>query len=278
MMRCELKMPVSDIQTSDTMVTMRAYKDADKPIPPYIANIGLIVGISAMITVIRIDLKEFRGRSLWMVASAALVILFTIQLQLSRLMGWALMFVALTYLILDYWNMRSESKRAKDKPLEVFSKIGSMRRSVIFFGFGAVMVIIGSRLLVVSGIDIAHALGIPSVIIGLSFIAVGTSLPELVTAIASARKGVPDLSIGNIVGANVLNLALITGLAGAINPLRITRFTQLYSFPWLIIFISLLIFMFRRNGMLVKKDGLILLALYIIYIAGLIVFPALGVT
>ena len=79
-------------------------------------------------------------------------------------------------------------------------------------------------------------------------------------------------------GANVLNLALITGLAGAINPLRITRFTQLYSFPWLIIFISLLIFMFRRNGMLVKKDGLILLALYIIYIAGLIVFPALGVT
>ena len=97
-----------------------------------IANIGLIVGISAMITVIRIDLKEFRGRSLWMVASAALVILFTIQLQLSRLMGWALMFVALTYLILDYWNMRSESKRAKDKPLEVFSKIGSMRRSVIF--------------------------------------------------------------------------------------------------------------------------------------------------
>jgi len=243
-----------------------------------IANIGLIVGLSAMMTVIRIDLKEFRGRSLWMVASAVLVILFTIQLQLSRWMGWALMLLALTYLILDYWNMKSESKRPKDESLDISPQSGSMRKSVIFFGFGAVLVIMGSQFLVVSGIGIAHALGIPSVIIGLSVIAIGTSLPELVTAIASARKGVPDLSIGNIVGANVLNLALITGLAGAINPLRITRFTQLYSFPWLIIFISLMIFMFRRNGMLVKKDGLILLALYIIYIAGLIVFPALGVT
>ena len=76
----------------------------------------------------------------------------------------------------------------------------------------------------------------PSVIIGLSVVAIGTSLPELVTGISAARKGVPDLSLGNILGANVLNLYLIVGLSGTINPLTLDVFTQVYSYGWLGVF------------------------------------------
>jgi cation:H+ antiporter len=135
------------------------------------------------------------------------------------------------------------------------------------------MVILGSRLLVTSGVSIATALGIPSVIIGLSIVAIGTSLPELVTGLTAARKGVPDLSIGNIVGANVLNLALVIGLSSLIHPLTLTRFTQLYSFPWLIIFICSMIWMFRPGSLVGRREGIILLSLYVAYIAGLVIIP-----
>ena len=135
------------------------------------------------------------------------------------------------------------------------------------------MVIIGSRILVISGISIATAIGIPSVIIGLSIVAVGTSLPELVSGISASRKGVPDLSIGNIVGANVLHLALIIGLSSLIHPLTLSRFTQLYSLSWLVVFIAAMIFMFRSGHVVSRKEGFVLLGLYIGYIAGLIVVP-----
>ena len=126
-----------------------------------------------------------------------------------------------------------------------------------------------------SGIALANALGVPSVIIGLSVVAIGTSLPELVTGIASARKGVPDLAIGNILGANLLNLGLIIGLSGAIRPLSLSRFTQWYSYPWLMAFILAIVFLIGRTGTLDRRERLFLLSLYVVYIAGLVLYPAL---
>jgi len=154
----------------------------------------------------------------------------------------------------------------------------SSARSLVLFILGASFVIVGSRLLVKSGIAIATALGIPSVIIGLSIIAIGTSLPELVTGIVSVRKGVPDLSIGNILGANVLNLAMITGLASVIHPLTLTQFTRAYSFPWLMVFVVVVILMLRKDGTLVTREGGVLLTLYVLYIAGLVVLSMIGLS
>ena len=104
----------------------------------------------------------------------------------------------------------------------------------------------------------------------------GTSLPELVTAVTAARKGVPDLSIGNILGANVLNLTMITGTAAIIRPLTLLPFTRNYSFPWLMVLIVLMIVMIGREGKIAKREGGILLVLYASYIAGLIVLPMIG--
>ncbi|MDP7339357.1 MAG: hypothetical protein QF786_08585, partial [Vicinamibacterales bacterium] len=100
------------------------------------------------------------------------------------------------------------------------------------FALGAALIVVGSRFLVDSAQSLAAALGVPSIISGLSVVAIGTSLPELVTGVSAARKGVPDLSLGNIIGANVLNLYLIVGLSGMINPLTLDRFTQFYSYGW----------------------------------------------
>ena len=100
--------------------------------------------------------------------------------------------------------------------------------------------------------------------------AVGTSLPELVTGISAARKGVPDLSVGNVLGANLLNIAMIVGLAGTIRPLILEPFVQWYAYPWLFVFIAALGLTLGRSGTLDRKGGLILIALYVLYLMGLV--------
>ncbi len=240
-----------------------------------IANIGLIVGCVACITTVSVDPDDFRRRSYWMIASMVLVIIFTWTRRLSPIFGAVLLLISLAYLCVDYWNIRQRKTNQIEVTVEAPETPHDLTKSIFLFLVGITMVILGSRMLVTSGVSIATALGIPSVIIGLSIVAVGTSLPELVTGITAARKGVPDLSIGNIVGANVLNLALIVGVSGMIHPLTLTRFTQLYSFPWLIIFVGAMIWMFRAENLVGKKGGVALLVLYGVYILGLVMIPIL---
>ena len=99
--------------------------------------------------------------------------------------------------------------------------------------------------------------------------AMGTSLPELVTGISAARKGVPDLSVGNALGANLLNIAMIVGLAGTIRPLILSDFVQWYSYPWLFVFIAALGLTLGRSGTLDRRGGMVLIGLYIVYATGL---------
>lgn len=241
-----------------------------------ICNIGLIVGLLAILGTVRVDLRAFRSRWIWMMAAAVMVFVFSWNLATTRRQGAVLIALALAYLIVDYLAVR-KSRNPPGPPLaEKEKENAGLGREIVFFGLGAGLVIAGSRLLVISGSTLAAMMGVPSVIIGLSIIAVGTSLPELVTAVSSARKGVSDLSIGNIIGANVLNLGLITGTASVIRPLELTRFTQVYSFPWLTLFIAGMAWLLLRDGRLEKRDGFLLLGCYGLYLSGLILLPFLG--
>jgi cation:H+ antiporter len=139
------------------------------------------------------------------------------------------------------------------------------------FLLGAVFVTFGSYLLVDSGQNIAAALGVSTTIIGLSLVAFGTSLPELVTGIKAARRGIPDLALGNIIGANVLNLFLIVGTSGAITPLVLKPVSQQYAFPWLGLFIAVLLGVVIRHGVIRRATGIGLLLLFTFYTIGLFV-------
>lgn len=240
-----------------------------------ICNIGLIVGTVALITSVTVDRRDFANRATWMSAAAVLVVAFSWSGTLTRPLGILLLLLAGAYLFWDYRTIRRI--RAQRDPHEATTDDdGSLRTSVLAFAFGAGLIIVGSRFLVTSGQGLAAALGIPSAIIGFSVVAVGTSLPELVTGVAAARKGVPDLSMGNIIGANILNLFLIVGLSGTIHPLTLDGFTQAYAFPWLGIFFAAIIVLIWRNGVIEFKAGVTLLGLYLLYLLGLIGLPALG--
>ena len=238
-----------------------------------ICNIGLIVGTVALLTPVEVDSRDFARRSAWMVSAAVLVVIFTWDRTLGRPLATVLLTMSFAYLAWDYFGIRRQRRLAAD--LEDPDASG-LKKEIGLFVLGAALIVIGSRLLVVSGQALASALGVPSIIIGLSVVAIGTSLPELVTGVSAARKGVPDLSLGNILGANVLNLSLIVGLSGIINPLTLDLPTQIYSYGWLTVFFVALIGLGTRAGSFHRGGGLLLLGLYVIYVAGLVVVPMMG--
>lgn len=240
-----------------------------------IANIGLIVSITAILTPIAIDVKDFRRRALWMFLSAILVFIFSWDLHVGYFSGITLLIIALSYLFFSTLRAILERKNIVAPIDNITGKETSdLPKIILAFLVGIVLVVVGSKLLVNSGIAIAQALKVPSLVIGLTAVAVGTSLPELVTAITSAKKKTADLAIGNIIGANILNLAFITGASAIIRPLSLDFFTRNYAFSWLFIMVFALILSLWKNGKMGKKSGIIILSLYILYNLGLVLFTA----
>ena len=109
-----------------------------------------------------------------------------------------------------------------------------MFKIVLFFIFGGSFVLVGSYLVVSNVIPIAKLIGVPEIIIALTIVAIGTSLPELVMAITSSLKGYSGIALGNVVGANILNLTLVIGSAALYSPLKIKEKTYLFDLPFLL--------------------------------------------
>ena len=240
-----------------------------------ICNIGLIVGMVALIMPVEVDRSDFVRRAAWMVAAGVLVVAFSWDRSMERIYGAALLALAGAYLAWDLAGI-VRSRAAGDGPAAEAEDRRELARAAGWFAAGGVCVVAGSRLLVTSGQGLAEAFGVPSAIIGFSVIAIGTSVPELVTGVAAARKGAPDLSLGNIIGANVLNLLLIVGLSGAIRPLALDPFSQRYGFPWLGIFFLAVVGVVLRHGVVRRAAGIGFLILYALYVVGLTSLPTLA--
>ncbi len=240
-----------------------------------ICNIGLIVGMVALIMPVQVDRTDFVRRAGWMVAGGLLVVGFSWDLSLDRVYGIVLLALAVAYLAWDLMGILRSRRESGTEAQDPNASKG-LAKAVGWFAVGGACVLAGSRLLVTSGQGLAEALGVPSAIIGFSVIAIGTSVPELVTGVSAARKGVPDLSLGNIIGANVLNLLLIVGLSGTIQPLVLDPFSQWYGFPWLGIFFLAIVGMVLKNGVVRRSAGIGLLVLYALYTIGLVSIPVLS--
>ena len=241
-----------------------------------ICNIGLIVGAVALIVPVDADRADFIRRALWMAAGGLLVVGFSWDLSMERVFGWILLAGAFGYLGWDLFGIlraRQGGDTASEVDAEARAGLGG---AVAWFTLGGGCVLAGSYFLVTSGQNLALAAGIPSSVIGFTVIAIGTSVPELVTGVTAARKGVPDLSLGNIIGANVLNLFLIVGLSSSIAPLNLDLFSQRYGFPWMAVFFLMVIATVLKYGVVRRTAGIVLLTLYALYTAGIGVGIALG--
>ena len=143
-------------------------------------------------------------------------------------------------------------------------------KMVLFLILGAALIAVGARLLVDNGTKIAEGLGVPETVIALTFVALGTSLPELVTAVTSLIKGHGALSVGNIIGANLFNLVLVSGISITIQPFDLPASKQLWGhnaslildLPLMMLVMLIMVVPALVKGKLYRWQGIVLLILY----------------
>lgn len=237
-----------------------------------VCNIGLIGGTTALLGTVVTHPQSLRRPFAALGICSVLALLFSLNHEIARWEAALIVLVGLMYFVGDlYWSLRTRHTGEPDptaavpaNPEEPVLPIG---KSVFLFLVGAVTVVFGSKLLVDSAVEIATNMGISTIIIGLTVVSVGTSLPEFVTAITSARKGVSDLAIGNIIGANVANLTLVLGSAGVLTPIQLPTRELWLNFPPMMIFITLLGVLALVKGGISRGWGKTFLALYVLFIA-----------
>lgn len=247
-----------------------------------IGNIGFILALLVLIRPVKIGQGDFALPSLVMIVMGFVMLGLAWDLTLARWNGPVLIALGIAYLLFDFLRHARAGLAdvgeadAEDgaKDAAAPSRSRPLHLHVVFFVVGVTMVVVGSRLLVSNGVKVAEWLGVPPMVIGLTLVAIGTSLPELVTAITSAAKGVSDLSVGNIVGANIMNLTLVTGTAALLSPkpLDMSRLSQLYNLPAMLVICIALVIFGRTHAALKRWEGAALLILYLAYLGGLFGF------
>lgn len=235
-----------------------------------ICNIGLALGVVIAIKAIPVEDGAFLHKGAIMLFSGLALITLSIDGSLTALDGLFLLVIFIGFL---YYNYRLQSAifNGNEKKREKLS-LTEMKSDVFFFILGSVCVVIGSRILVDSGTQIATWLGIPEMIIGLTLVALGTSLPELITAVSATLKGHQDLSIGNILGANTMDIAMILGFSSQIRTLPILPQSINYDFPVMILIMLMLVVFGITGKKLQRWEGGVILITYFAYIAGLFLF------
>lgn len=233
-----------------------------------ICNTGLILGLVALISPFRVDREMFFSKSLLLIVSVLVLLLVGADGLITKGDAVVLIFILVVFMINNY-NSVVSGNRSNSK-IENKSK-DNLRKSEIvkigiFFVLGLVMMVVGSRLLIKSGVEIASIIGIPQGVISLTVIALGTSLPELVSCMTAIRKKHNAISVGNVLGANILNIVSVISLSAMPNDIPVLSQNIRIDFPFMIMILLILIVPTIRKHKLYRIQGLLLLGSYIAYI------------
>lgn len=232
------------------------------------ANIGLIMGISLVCMPAVIKRSQFWLKGVLMSAAALLLWILCKDGTLHMLPSFAL-FVLLAVYVWD--NIRDAKNDVGSDEREVVDK-KDLPQQLVMFVVGVAAIVVGSKLLIEYGSEIALLLGVPSAIIGVTMVAIGTSLPELITTLTAIRKKESSMSIGNIIGANIIDLALILPICSVVSDGKLTIAEQSYALDMPMCFAMTLIAVLPPliKGKLYRWQGLLMLALYAVYVVILV--------
>ena len=242
-----------------------------------IANIALILGATALISPILMQRSVIRGDLPILIAVSILSIVLVWDGSVVRWNGVLLLVVFALVMGYSIWRELKKAKAEASNSAEDESagKQASLGKSILWLVLGLALLVASSRALVWGAVEIARTLGVSDLLIGLTIVAIGTSLPELASSIAAARKGENDLALGNIIGSNLFNTLAVVGLAATISPMdEIEKAVTYRDMPLMTaLTVALIVLGFRRkgDGRLNRIAGAILLAVYVGYLALLIV-------
>ncbi len=243
-----------------------------------IANIALILGLTALICPITIKSGVLRKELPVLLAVTLLGSGLLLDLYLSRVDAWILLLAFA--LIMGWWIWLGLRQRHDSLEADVNVKLEvdpmPRRTALIWLLVGMSLLIVSSRILVWGAVEIARGFGVSDLIIGLTVVAIGTSLPELASAMVAIRKGEHDLAIGNVIGSNLFNTLMVVGIAGAIHPLNISS-EVLYRDCLLMGLLTLTLFLVGvgEKKQISRRGGLLLLCIYIGY-SGYLISKVLG--
>ncbi|MHB1398243.1 MAG: calcium/sodium antiporter [Trichloromonadaceae bacterium] len=238
-----------------------------------IANIGLILGLTALLCPIVVQSQVVRQEMPLLLLVTAVAVFQLVDGHLTRLDGWVLLVL---FVVLMGWLIW-QGLRSRGDVLEfqgqLQDEVMSLSRALFWVAFGLLLMVGSSRLLVWGAVEIAHYFGVSDLLIGLTIVAFGTSLPELAAAFTAVRKGEHDLALGNIIGSNLFNTLAVVGLAVVLQPLAVepevlTRDAVVMGAMSLGLFV--ICFRKRGGGAISRKMGGVLLLVYLLYIGRLV--------
>ncbi|PWN06534.1 calcium/sodium antiporter [Rhodohalobacter mucosus] len=243
-----------------------------------IFNVLFILGISAIIVPLTVSQKLVRIEIPLMIGISVLTWLFAFNGVLSAAEG-AVLFACL---ILYIWFLIRQSRREKlseqppDAGQQLTPDLGAWVLNSGFVIGGLALLVFGSRLFVDSATDIARAFGVSELVIGLTIVAAGTSMPEVVTSIIAAVKGERDIAVGNVVGSNIFNLLAVLGISGVVagGGMSVSDSAILFDIPVMIAVALLCLPVFFSGKQISRAEGWILLVLYTAYTSWLILSSA----
>ena len=229
-----------------------------------IANIGLVLGLTALMAPLSIGPDRLKRESPPLLFASLLIVVIAWNLEINRYEGFFMVCLLGLYI---WWSFSHKEDFAEEQDDEIqffASQSSALHILLIIVGLG--FLIGGAEFLVAGGVGIARTLGISEWFIGITIVAIGTSLPEIVSSMIAAKRGHGEMAIGNIFGSNIFNILMVLGLTAIIHPLHINEPIQ----PDLLItiaIIGLLLGMIRLgNHSLGKLKGVVLILVYCVYI------------
>ena len=186
-----------------------------------IANIALILGVKALIIPVVVKKEAMKRDIPILMAMTVLTVVLLMDGNVSFVDGVILLFAFAGITAFNiFTELHAKRKRKKEESVEAPAEKVSIVKSSLLLLVGLALLIASSRMLVWGAINVAQALGVSDLLIGLTIVAVGTSLPELASSIAAARKGENDLAVGNVIGSNIFNTLVVVGIAAVITPIK----------------------------------------------------------
>lgn len=242
-----------------------------------IANTGLILGLAVLLGRVPIDKKLVGRQGLIMVCASFLIVLVSLPFLtrapgglVSRTSGIVFVILLLLYIYFSItWSKKGNSTNLPLADVQAIPQAVPVVATTVKFIVGITLIIVSSKILIQSVEITAIRIGIPQSVIAATLIAFGTSLPELIMAVNSVKKGHGELALGNVVGANILNVLFVIGTAAAVTPGGLVVPTAYYylQFPTLLIMMMSFVLATKSNyHQISKKSGYILMGLYGIYI------------
>lgn len=234
-----------------------------------ITNIALILGVTALVCPVPMPRSVVLKDLLYLIFATVASLAVILNQSISRIDGLILIGVFAVILALQIRQGLKEKVVAEEE-----EKV-STAKSWMWLGIGLVLLVGSSKLLVYGATEIAKSLGVSDLVIGLTVVAVGTSLPELASSIIAARKGDTALALGNVIGSNLFNTLLVVGIPSVICPMKLDSMVLLRDFP-VMAFLTLLLFplgfrLKKSEGRVGRVAGGFLFAVYVGYVVYLVV-------